>query len=357
MKKFKVGFLLSITIVVAPNISCKKDKDHDGVSTEKKVVVSTVAGDGVDGFLNGAASSARFDTPVDVAVAADGSIYVADYNNHRIRKIAGGQVTTFAGSGTYGIVNGDGQSAQFKDPYRIAVDGGGNVFMLDQVDPRVRKISPASDVTTYAGTDQSGFQNGSALQAQFQVNAEGLTADAQGNVYVGDTFNERIRKISVAGEVSTQAGNGTEGFTDGDLTTAQFRFPDGIAIDAQGNIYVGDGGNFCIRKVTPAGVVSRFAGSGTKGTADGNAANSQFDSIIDLAVDSQGNLFVIDGNRIRKVTSQGVVSTIAGSTEGFADGDGIMAKFKAPFGLAIDAQNNIYVADANNNRIRKITIQ
>jgi sugar lactone lactonase YvrE len=357
MKRFKAVYLLSVAIITVTFISCKKDKKGNEISTEKKVMVSTVAGDGVDGFANGAALSARFDAPVDVVIAADGSIYVADYNNHRIRKISAGQVTSFAGSGTYGIVNGNGQSAQFKDPYRVAIDGGGNIYMLDQVDPRIRKISAAADVTTYAGTDQAGFQNGDALLAQFQVNAEGIAADAQGNVYMGDTFNERIRKISTTGQVSTQAGNGTEGLTDGDIATAQFRFPDGVAIDGQGNIYVADGGNFCIRKVTPAGVVSRFAGSGTRGTSDGNATDAQFYEMIDIVADSHGNLFVIDDNRIRKITPQGVVSTIAGSTVGYADGEGSIAKFKDPLGLGIDAQDNIYVADANNNRIRKISFQ
>jgi hypothetical protein len=357
MKRFKVACLLSTAITIVAFISCKKDKHGNGVLAEKKFMVSTVAGDGVDGFVNGAALSARFDAPVDVAISGDGSIYVADYNNHRIRKISAGQVSTFAGSGTYGIVNGNGQSAQFKDPYRVATDGGGNIYMLDQVDPRIRKISSAADVTTYAGTDLAGFQNGAALQAQFQVNAEGIAADAQGNVYMGDTFNERIRKISTAGQVSTHAGNGTEGSTDGDLATAQFRFPDGVAIDGQGNIYVADGGNLCIRKVTPAGVVSRFAGNGTRGTADGNATDAQFYAPIDIVADSHGNLFVIDDNRIRKITPQGVVSTIAGSTAGYADGEGSTAKFKSPLGLGIDAQDNIYVADANNNRIRKISFQ
>lgn len=171
------------------------------------------------------------------------------------------------------------------------------------------------------------------------------------------SINERVRKISTGGQVSTYAGNGMEGITDGDLSTAQFRFPAGIAFDELGNLFMCDAGNLCIRKVTPAGVVSRFAGSGTKGTADGNATNAQFYAIIDLIADSQGNLYVIDDNRIRKVTPQGDVSTIAGSNAGFADGEGTIAKFKNPLGLGIDTQGNIYVADVNNNRVRKITFQ
>ena len=157
--------------------------------------------------------------------------------------------------------------------------------------------------------------------------------------------------------MSTQAGNGAEGFIDGDIATAHFRFPDGIAIDGQGDLYVADAGNLCIRKVTPAGVVSRLAGSGTRGTADGNATDAQFNLIGDIVADSRGNLYVTDDNSIRKITPQGVVSTIAGSTAGYVDGDGATAKFRNPIGLGIDAQGNIYVADGNNNRIRKISFQ
>jgi len=284
-------------------------------------------------------------------------MYVADYNDHRIRKISGGQVSTFAGNAGYGIVNGNGASAQFQNPYRITTDGNGNVYVLDGSDPRVRKISAAADVITYAGTNQPGFLNGAALTAQFSANASGVVTDAQGNVYIGDIFNHRIRKISVAGQVSTLAGSGAEGAGNGDAANAQFSYPQGVAADAQGNIYVADGGNFCIRKIATSGIVSRFAGSGTRGTADGTAMVAQFNLISDIVTDRQGNLYVGDNNSIRKVTPQGVVSTIAGSTEGYADGDGATAKFKGVGGLGIDAQGNIYVADINNNRIRKVSFQ
>jgi sugar lactone lactonase YvrE len=222
----------------------------------------------------------------------------------------------------------------------------------------VRKIGPDGYVTTFAGNPVPGFSDGPAFQAQFQVNAEGIAADGQGNIYVGDTFNERIRKINTAAQVNTLAGDGMEGFRDGDAGSAEFRFPGAIVFDKQGNLYVWDYGNYCIRKITPAGVVSKFSGSGENGYEDGNASQAKFHVVFDMVADSEGNLYVADDNRIRKVTPTGSVSTIAGgSTAGYRDGEGTIARFALPSGLAIDEEGNIYVADANNNRIRKISFQ
>lgn len=358
MKRIEKHFVLFAVMIATAGFGCKKNQAGGSAPPpEKKAVVSTIAGDGSDGFANGPVLSAKFQSPVDVAVAPDGTIYVADYNDHRIRKIAGGQVSTFAGNGTFDIVNGNGGMARFKNPYRLAVDPAGNCYVLDQVDPRIRKITPAADVSTYAGTDKSGFLDGPALTAQFVVNAGGIASDGVGNIFIGDTFNGRIREISLAGQVSTTAGDGGEGLRNGDPGTAEFRYPAAVTGDKQGNLYVADDGNFCIRKITPAGEVSTFAGSGVRGTADGNATVAQFDLIEDIVADSQGNIYIIDDNRIRKVTPQGVVSTIAGSVAGYADGEGATAKFKDPGGLGIDALGNIYVADINNNRIRKISFQ
>ncbi|MDO6432986.1 NHL repeat-containing protein [Flavitalea sp. BT771] len=345
-------------LIVVLSIGCKKGNHYGGSDQpDKKAIVSTIAGDGTDAVVNGPALSAAFSTPADVAVAPDGTIYVVDYNDHRVRKIAGGQVSTLAGSDSTGIVNGHGGAARFKDPYRIATDPAGNCYVIDEVDPRIRKITPNGDVTTYAGTNAPGFANGPALSAQFLINAEGLASDEHGNIYVGDTFNGRIRAVSQAAQVTTAAGDGAEGFRNGDKGTAEFRYPGAVTCDQQNNIYVMDAGNLVIRKITPGGVVSTFAGSGVRGTADGDATTAQFDQPLDLVADAQGNIYVIDDQRIRKVTTQGKVSTVAGGVKGYADGDGADAKFNTPFGLGIDAQGNVYVADANNNRIRKITFQ
>ena len=188
-------------------------------------------------------------------------------------------------------------------------------------------------------------------------NMGGIALDATGNIYVGDAFNGRVRQISITGQVSTAAGDGTVGYINGDRGTAQFWFPSSVACDRQGNVYIVDPGNLRIRKLSTDGIVSTLAGSGVSGTADGEADVAQFSSMGDIVADSQGNIYVIDGDRIRKVTPQGKVSTIAGSTAGYADGDGATAKFRDPGGLGIDAQDNFYVADANNNRIRKISFQ
>lgn len=352
----KTNFILLSVLIIIIGFGCKKKPTNELPPEQtEKVTVTTIAGDGTDAHADGPALSAKFHTPVDVAIGADGTIYVADDN--RIRKIVGGQVSTPAGNGSYGIVNGPGESAEFKGPFRIVVDANSNLFVVDYEDPRIRKISPDAYVSTYAGTASPGFLNGGTLMAQFLLSMQGIAADRQGNVYIGDTFNERIRKISTAGQVSTYAGIGAVGFRDGDTAIAEFSYPAGLAFDPQGNLYVADAGNYCIRKITPGGLVSKFAGSGTRGSQDGNAEIAQFNRMGDMVADGKGNLFVADEYRIRKVTPGGVVSTIAGSTAGYMDGPGDIAKFLWPAGLGIDSEGNIYVADPYSNRIRKISFQ
>ncbi|MDP4263321.1 MAG: NHL repeat-containing protein [Bacteroidota bacterium] len=342
MKKY---FMPLVVLLLTAGTSCKKD--NQGYQSpaqppaEKKWVVTTIAGDGTPSFTNGPALSATFHFPEDVAVAADGTIYVTDVVNRVIRKIKAGQVSTFAGGG-FDIINGNGTSASFKNPYSVTIDANGNLYTSDENDPRIRKISSGADVTTYAGLATEGYADGDADTARF-FSGNSIVADAQGNVYLSDAS---IRKISVSGQVTTIAG------------TTQFGSPGGIAIDKNGNLYVVDRGNYRIRKITPEGDVSTVAGNGTPGDKDGNADEAQFSiDTHDIVVDDQGNLYLADNNRIRKITPQGIVSTIAGSTAGFADGIGAQAKFNFPNGLGIDAQGNIYVADLNNHRIRKISFE
>jgi len=351
-------FIIYITLITAAGSACKKG--NPGVNpnpVENKITVSTLAGNGTDAFANGPVLSAEFDEPIDVAYSAGGIIYVSDYNNRRIRKISGGQVSVLAGNGSWGTTNGASNVAEFKDPYRIEVDAAGNVYVLDQNNPHVRQITPLGDVSVFAGTDVPGFRDGDALIAQFALDQGGITFDTHGNMYIDDTFNGRIRKISLTGQVSTFAGKETVGLVNGDTSVAQFQYADAILFDKQGNMLVADNGNFCIRKITPAGQVSKFTGTGTNGTSDGGPGVAQFHYINDMVIDKDGNLILSDENRIRKVTPEGVVSTIAGSTAGYADGDGATAKFNYAGGLAIDPDGNIYVADALNNRIRKISFK
>ncbi len=256
-------------------------------------------------------------------------------------------VSTLAGSSTDGFADGTGTAAQFKYPIRVAVDASGNVYVADFGNNRIRKITAAGVVSTLAGNGTKGFADGSSTTAQFS-SPTGVAVDASGNVYVADTQNHRIRKITAAGVVSTLAGNGTSGFANGSSTTAQFFRPEGVAVDASGNVYVADTGNTRIRKITAGGVVSTLASSGT---------DALFSNPSGVAVDASGNVYVAEhsNNRIRKITTGGVVSTLAGSgTEGFADGSGTDALFSNPNEVAMDASGNVYVADTGNNRIRKI---
>ncbi|HMH20175.1 MAG TPA: hypothetical protein VK563_00295 [Puia sp.] len=379
--------------------------------------VTTLAGSGIMGFAEGAGAQASFNTPAGVAVDATGNVYVADRSNFRIRTITpSGTVSTLAGNGAAQWMDGPPQTAAFNLPCGIAVNAAGNFIIADTANNRIRTIAPpVQNVTTYAGngvsgmidsglfaaefaaptditftssgellvTDSSnhrirkisigggqvttvagsgngllsgGYLEGPALSAQFKSPA-GCAMDAAGNIYVADNGNERIRKITPARIVSTLAGNGNSNFADGPGTSAMFRQPTAIIIDSAGNLIVTDAGNHRIRMVTPAGVVSTLAGSGIIGTADGAAASAQFQFPNGIAMDAAGNIYIADNwnHRIRRLTPAGVVSTIAGSIAGFADGTGTSAMFNHPTGLKIDASGNLYVADQVNHRIRKIT--
>jgi sugar lactone lactonase YvrE len=319
-----------------------------------KVVVSTVAGDGTPGFLDGPAFAAKFRSPIDVAVLPNGVIYVADAFNSSIRKIENGFVKTFAGNGNANIINANGNAARFKIPSRITADAEGNLYTLDAADPRIRKISPLADVSTFAGEMTFGFKDGEAGIAQFGQSF-GIAADIEGNLFVADSQNDRIRKISASGVVSTIAGNGVPGYISGNGNTSQFRFVTGVIIDKEGNLFVSDITR--IRKITPARLVSTFAGGNIKGFIDGKRSIAQFSQIEDMIMDKEGNIYVTDENRIRKITPHGSVSTLAGSSAGYNDGDGDGAKFDGPQGLGMDKAGNIYVADFNNRRIRKISFE
>jgi sugar lactone lactonase YvrE len=327
--------------------------------TTTTTIVTTMAGSGIAGFADLQGTNAQFSIPSGVAVDTSGTVYVADYGNSRIRKItSSGMVSTLAGSGVAGYLdNTTGTSAQFNNPSGVAVDTSGNVYVADTYNNRIRKITSGGVVTTLAGSGVAGsLDNTTGTSAQFNT-PSGVAVDTSGNVYVADTYSYRIRKITSSGVVSTLAGSGALGFADGPATSARFSFPDGVAVDTSGNVYVADKFNQCIRKVTSSGVVSTLAGSGVQGFADGPATSAQFNVPYSVAVDTSGNVYVadFDNYRIRKVTSSGVVSTLAGSgARGFADGPATSAQFNYPGGVAVDASGNVYVGDYYNHRIRKI---
>lgn len=319
--------------------------------------VSTLAGSGTYGSDDGPGATASFGGPNSVAVDTNGNVYVADTGNMRIRKVtAAGVVTTFAGS-TNGFADGPGATALFFIPQGVAVDGVGNVYVGDGGNNRIRKITQAGVVTTLAGAATGGYLDGTGAAARF--NGPGaLAVDGSNNVWVVDETNQRIRFVTPGGDVSTVAGSGTASFAEGQGVNASFDYPGGIAVDG-GNVWIADGSNERIRKITPTGLVSTLAGSSTSNPfADGIGAVARFSSPQGIAIDGADNAFVGDQghNRVRMVTPTGTVTTLAGSgTAAFADGPAATASFNSPSGIAVDAARNVYVADSSNNRIRKIT--
>lgn len=239
----------------------------------------------------------------------------------------------------------------------IAADAAGNLYVADMLAHRILKITSTGTVSTLAGSGISGQSNGNGTGASFSF-PDSVAVDASGNVYVADTSNHMIRKISPSGEVTTLAGSTTPGSTNGMGAAASFRNPSGITTDASGNVYVADGGNNMIRKITPTGVVTTLAGIGTSGSADSQqGTNASFNFPRGIAVDTSGNVFVSDtrNNMIRKIDTTGTVTTVAGTTaDGSANGTGSAASFSRPHGLTIDAAGNLFVADAG-GLVRKVT--
>jgi sugar lactone lactonase YvrE len=327
-------------------------------------VVTTLAGTaGRTGSTDGAGAAALFDYPRAVAVDSSGTVYVADSDNATIRKITpSGVVTTLAGNaGESGSTDGTGADARFSVVWCIAVDSSGTVYVADSNNSTIRKITPSGVVTTLAGAaGQMGSTDGTGADARFG-DPNGVAVDSSGNVYVADTGNATIRKITPAGVVSTLAGTAAQrGSTDGTGADARFVAPWGIAVDSSGNVYVSDVADTRIRKITPAGVVSTLAGKTEEpGSSDGAGADARFDFPTGVAVDSDGNVYVAESlnSVIRKITSAGVVTTLAGTAgeSGSTDGTGAAARFSGPFGIAVDSSGTVYVADTNNSTIRKIT--
>lgn len=266
-------------------------------------------------------------------------------------------VTTLAGSGTPGFADGAGAAASFKDPAGIAVDATGNVYVADTGNSRIRKVTPTGVVTTLAGSGTATYANGSGASASFAV-PEGVAVDATGIVYVADTDNGCIRKVTPGGVVTTLAGvapNGG-GYVDGPGQLAQFSVPAGITVDDAGNVYVADRGNLLVRKVTPAGVTTTIAGAIEGGFADGVGTAALFSDPRGIAMDRAKNVVLADSinHRIRRVTPAGAATTVAGSgANSFKDGAASVAGFVAPTGVTVDSVGTIYVADGN--RIRRVT--
>jgi sugar lactone lactonase YvrE len=331
------------------------------------------AGSGIAGSTDAAGSAAQFDNPYGVALDSSGNLFVADKSNHTIREVSSsGVVTTLAGlAGTFGTTDATGTDARFNQPTGVAVGSGGDVYVADSINNAIRRVTPQGAVTTLAGTPGSaGSVDGTASTALFRQ-PFGVAIDSSGNVYVADFGNNSIRKVTQGGTVTTLAGvEGTStttntlgqpapaGHADGTGATASFSEPTGIAIDSGGNLYVSDTGNNTIRKVTSAGVVTTLAGTaGDAGSADGTGAAARFNGPRGLAVDGNGNIYVADaGNSlVRKITSAGVVTTLAGLADNFAVefGTGSSAIFDVPAGIAVDSNGNLYLSEELGNLITK----
>jgi hypothetical protein len=353
-----------VAVDSAGNVYVADETNHSIRKITAAGVVTTLAGtSGMPGSADGTGAGARFNHPSGVAVDSAGNVYVADSANSTLRKVtAAGVVTTLAGTaGSPGEADGTGAAARFDHPTGVAVDGNGNLYVADDQSDTIRKITSAGVVTTLAGTaGVRGAADGTGAAAQFNA-PQGVAVDRTFNVYVADTGNATIRKVSAAGVVVTLAGAaGMRGSADGSGAAARFDAPSDVAVDLSGNIYVADFAADTLRMVTPTGDVTTVAGAANlAGSTDGTGAAARFDFLGGIAGDSAGNLYVADGanNTIRKLTADGVVTTLAGTAPmaGSADGTGTAARFGAPFGIAVDSAGNLYVTDSANNTLRKIT--
>ncbi len=335
--------------------------------------ISTIAGLGPTAVGDGAAAaSASLNGPSGAAADAAGNIYIADAANNRIRKIdaSTGNISTIAGTGTAGNT-GDGAaatSATLSSPYGVALDSDGNVYIADTGNNRVRKVTVSSgNIAALAGTGTAGFTgDGGAAASATLRSPRGVAVDSSGDVYIADSQNERIRKVTIStGNIETIAGTGTAGSSgDGGLATAaQINFPHDLTLDASGNVYICDTFNSLIRKIdVSTGNISTIAGTENTGfSGDGGLATAaRLNFPRGLTLDAAGNLYIADysNHRIRRVDTSGSIETIAGAGTAGLSGDGGLAasaQFNRPYGVAADSAGNIYVADFNNHRVRKLT--
>ena len=339
----------SSTTTTPPSSTTTAPPSSTTTATGTTAIVTTLAGNGDEGYVDATGSAARFKNPSAVVCDLADNIYVVDLNNGRIRRVSPtGSVTTLAGSMGAGTADGTGANATFylAGGTYVSRDLAGNLLLSENSTIRtaIRQITPAGVVSTLTSIP---------IGIGTPVGFYGLATAANGDVYISDGAMIRLFHNGV---LTTYAG-GARGYANGTLSTAQFNNPNGLAFDASGNLYVADE-NACIRKITPAGVVSLLAGQpGVLGNADGKGSAATFRNLNSIVADKQGNLYAADNTLIRRITPDGTVTTIAGSGTGYTDGAGTAARFRDIRSITIDSKGVLYVADLSNQAIRKIVIQ
>ncbi len=363
--KHRIRLLVACAVVAAGALLVSGAGAVTGSDT-----ITTIAGIGTGGFSGdgGQATSAQLNSPLGVAVDQGGNVYVADVLNNRVRRITpAGQIATIAGTGTAGFSGDGGQatSAQLNTPYGVAVASNGDVYIADVNNNRVRRVTSAGTISTVAGTGTatSTGDGGQATSATLFAPI-GVALDASGNLYVSELGAHKVRRVTTAGVISTFAGNGTAGATGdgGQATSAQLNNPLGVAVDAGGNVYIADVANNKIRRVTAQGTITTFAGTGTAGASGdgGPATAAQVNTPYGVAVDAAGSLYIGDtGNhKIRRVTTAGTITTVAGTGAIGATGDGgpaSSATLSTPTGVAVGRDGSLYLSVTGAHRVRKIT--